>query len=154
MIIPEHIRSLVLKKIKGTGIFLVDVNVGPGNTILVHLDTPEGISISECADVNHYLNEVISRDIEDYDLVVSSPGLGSPLKVKEQYSKNLGKDIEVILKNGNKLIGKLLDYTGQELVIEVLKKDILDKKKKRLISEKIILECSTIKSTKSIISFK
>lgn len=96
MITAEGITELVEQHIKGTETFLVEVLVKAGNAIRVHVDTPEGISIDQCVAISRFLNESLDRDVEDYSLEVSSPGLGAAFKVKQQYEKNMGRDIEVL----------------------------------------------------------
>ncbi len=77
MITNEAIIELVSQYIQGTDIFLVEASVKPGNVIRVHVDRPEGISIDECVKISRHMNEMLDRDVEDYDLQVSSPGLGT-----------------------------------------------------------------------------
>ena len=44
-----------------------------------------------------------------FHLEVSSPGLDEPLKLHRQYLKNIGRKVEVLLKDGRKIEGKLLE---------------------------------------------
>lgn len=154
MISAEKIKEILSCKIAGTGIFLVEVIVRPGNLISIYLDKPEGITMDECSEINRYLNSNLDRDDEDYELEVSSPGLGTPFKVREQYIKNIGKEIEVILKNGKKLEGKLLSYTVQEIELEMMVKDGLKNKGKERITKIMKIGLESIKATRSVIKFK
>ncbi len=154
MITQEQIKSLVSQKIEGTEIFFVDVLIRHGNSILILLDKPESISIDECVGISRFINSKLDREIEDYDLEVSSPGLGYPFKVKEQYLKNIGKVVEVVMKDGIKFSGKLLNFSGERVEMEILVKDKSDNKRKNLVPEKIVLDINKIKSTKEVISFK
>ncbi len=140
MITTESVIRLVEQHIEGTGIFLVEVAVNQGNTIRVHVDRPEGIPIDQCVKISRYLNEKLDRDIEDFSLEVSSPGLGAAFKVKQQYDKNTGRDIEVLFQDGVKIEGKLLSVTEEGIVIKVKGKD-------RDVNFK------QIKASKAIISF-
>lgn len=119
MITTEQIKELVSQYIGGTDIFLVEVLVKPGNAITVHVDRPEGISIEECVKISRYLNENLDREIEDYSLEVSSPGLGGAFRVKQQYEKNLGRDIEVLYTDGIKVTGKLQEVKEDGVVLNV-----------------------------------
>lgn len=110
---------MVEQHIQGTDIFLVEVVVNPGNTIRVHVDRPEGIPIDQCVKISRYLNEKLNRDVEDFSLEVSSPGLGATFKVKQQYDKNTGRDIEVLLQDGVKIEGKLLSVSEEGIVLTV-----------------------------------
>jgi ribosome maturation factor RimP len=119
MITEETVRTLVEGHIRGSGIFLVDVVVKQGNAIRVHVDTPEGISIDRCVEISRYLNGQLDRDVEDYSLEVSSPGVGSPFRVKQQYEKNTGRKVEVSLKDGIRLEGTLEAVSDKAIVLKV-----------------------------------
>ena len=119
MITTESITKLVGQLIEGTDIFLVEVTVKPGNTIRVHVDRPEGIPIEQCVKISRYLNDQLDRDEEDFSLEISSPGLGTAFKVKQQYDKNTGREIEVLLQDGVKIKGKLLSVTEEGIVLKV-----------------------------------
>jgi len=130
--VEEHIRE--------TEIFLVEVTVKSGNAIRVHVDRPDGISIDECVGISRYLNQELDRDVEDYSLEVSSPGLGSPFRVKQQYDKNLGRKIEVLLNEGERISGVLNSVTEGGIVLQIKGSD-----------KDISFE--EIKTAKTIISF-
>ena len=66
---------------------------------------------------------LLDRDKEDFDLVVSSPGLDSGLKVVEQYRKNVGRELEIIMKDNVRHTGVLKHVGSEEIIIEpVIKK--------------------------------
>ena len=118
MLTTEHITELITKHIQGSNIFLVDVVVKPGNVIRIHVDTPEGISIDECVKISRFVNESLDRDVEDYSLEVSSPGLGGNFLVKQQYEKNIGREIEVLYTDGIKIRGKLVALSEKGIVLQ------------------------------------
>ena len=120
MIDKTRIEKLVNEFIKGTGIFLVAVKVSTSNRIMVLADTMKGITIDECAELHRYVEKNLDRNIEDYELQISSPGLDSPFKVIEQYYRNEGSRIEVVSKEGQKMTGILKNVTegGFELETE------------------------------------
>ena len=96
MITAEGITELVEQHIKGTETFLVEVLVKAGNAIRVHVDTPEGISIDQCVAISRFLNESLDRDVEDYSLEVSSPGLGAAFKVKPATLPRFGRPLRMM----------------------------------------------------------
>lgn len=120
MIDKTRIEKLVNEFIEGTGIFLVAVKVSTSNRIMVLADTMKGITIDECAELHRYVEKNLDRNIEDYELQISSPGLDSPFKVIEQYYRNEGSRIEVVSKEGQKMTGILKNVTegGFELETE------------------------------------
>ncbi len=145
MIKTEYIKELVLLKIRDTDLFLVEVDVKPGNIISVFLDKKDGITIEECARINEALENELDRDFEDFELRVSSPGLNKPLKVIPQYEKNIGKKVDIILKDGRKISGILKNINNQGINIEL-------REKKKDVQEQTI-SFDQIKSTKVSIDF-
>jgi ribosome maturation factor RimP len=140
MITTESITELIARHIEGSEVFLVEVAVKPGNAIRVHVDSPDGISIDECVKISRFVNESLDRDAEDYALEVSSPGLGGSFRVKQQYEKNVGRDIEVLYTDGIKVIGKVVSVSEKGIVLMVNSDD-----------EEIGFE--EIKTAKAIIAF-
>ena len=110
--IEHHLEGILA----GKDIFLVGVKVDNNNKIIVHIDTSEGISIDDCARVSRELEEKLERDREDFALEVSSPGLDSPFRVIEQYQKNVGKRINLVKTDGEKLEG-VLKKTGENGIV-------------------------------------
>jgi ribosome maturation factor RimP len=141
MITAETIKELAGKFIEGTDIFLVEVAVKPGNSVIVHVDRPEGISIDECVKMSRFLNESLDRDVEDYSLEFSSPGLGGAFRGKQQYEKNIGNEIEVLFTDGIKVKGKLESVSDRGIIMKVKGDD-----------REIGFE--EIKTAKAIVSFK
>lgn len=114
-IVEHHLEGILA----GKDIFLVGVKVDNNNKIIVQIDTPLGISIDDCVRVSKELEEKLDRDREDFALEVSSPGLDSPFIVIEQYQKNVGKKINLVKQDGDKLEG-ILKKTGESgIVLEV-----------------------------------
>ena len=122
MIDKSEILAELEKAIEGTDAFVVDVKVSPQNDIVVELDSPTGIDLDFCADVNRRLNEHFDRENEDYSLEVGSASLTSPFKVKGQYEKNLGNTVEVLTRDGRKLKGTLTEVGDNNFTIEVSRK--------------------------------
>jgi len=156
MIDKEQVERLVQEKIEGTDLYLVEVLVRSGNSIQVLVDSPEGISIDTCVDISRFLNGRIDREEEDYSLEVSSPGIGSPFRVRQQYDKNIGRDIEVVLLSGQKKKGSLLRVNDEGIEIETIEKVAEEavSKKKKTTTVKLFIGFNEIKVTKEVISFK
>lgn len=147
MIAEERVQQLAREKVLELGGFLVSAKVSEQNVINVFVDKTVGISVRECLQISRYIENELDREIEDFDLSVSSPGLTNPFLVKEQYQKNKGKDIIVKLKSGKKVRGKLLDF-NDDITLETGKK-VKGKKEKKI--EEIIISSKEIKETKLII---
>ncbi len=132
--------------------FLVDIKIRPGNNIKVFIDADHGVSIDKLAKYNRSLYRQIEESglfaNDDFSLEISSPGLDEPLKLHRQYVKNIGRDVEVILKDGIKREGKLMNATNDEIVIE---EERGSKKKKEMVRYSI--SYNDIKTTKIKIKF-
>ncbi len=155
MITEDKIHELVNSKIEGSGLFLVDVKISGGNNVRVLLDSMVGVKVAECAEVSRWLSGELDLIDEDHSLEVSSPGLDAPLVLKQQYEKNIDRDVEVVFNDGKKKKGKLLAITETGIELEVSEKALAGgsqkKKKHVLVNKTYTLE--EIKSTKVVISF-
>ncbi|MDK2979430.1 MAG: ribosome maturation factor RimP [Bacteroidales bacterium] len=155
MINKKQIETIIDGIVKEKNAYVVDLMVNSSNKIILELDSFDGFTIDDCVDVSRIIEQNIDRDKEDFALEVSTPGLSSPFKVWQQYKKNVGQEIETILKEGNKIKGNLIDVDDEGIVIEETKKvKVEGKKKKQTIVEKHQLSFENIKSTKIVIKFK
>ena len=151
----EKIAELVESKLKSFDGFLVDVIVSPGNRIVVEVDSPKGISIGECADINRYLNEKLDNESNEFELTVSSPGLEKPFKVFQQYQKNIERQVKVKTVEGKEFEAKLTQVNPTGISIYQKVKEAKEGHKKREWVEKNIeLSFEKIKETKIILTFK
>ncbi len=133
--------------------FIVELRIKPTNNIKVFLDGDKGISIEKCV----FYNRILYKKIEesgmfpdgDFSLEISSPGLDEPLKLLRQYRKNVGRMVEVLLKDGVKIEGKLLEVFDEHIIVEEVKGK---NKKQEIIHHNFPFE--KIKATKIQILFK
>ncbi len=155
MITKEQIENLIKPKIDEEDLFQVEVSVNSSNKISVFIDGDKGVTIDQCMALSRFIEQNLNRDEEDYELDVSSSGLDLPLKVQRQYIKNIGRSVAIILKNGQKLTGKLVNANDVGINLEVEKNVVLEgKKRKQKITEIMPLNYSDIKSTKIVVSFR
>ncbi len=152
------VRALAQERIDelNDGIFIVEITITPNNFILVELDkTSGGVAINDCVSVSRNIEHNLDRDVEDFELSVSSAGMDRPLRVMQQYAKNLGRLVQVIQKDGVSIEGNLTAYTEEGLTISTEKKVKLEgAKKKELITEINNILFSDIKEVKRVITFK
>lgn len=155
MIDKQQLTQTVEQAIEGTSIFIVDIKINPGNAIVVEIDSPESIDIDTCAKITRQIEATFDRDVEDYELEVGSAGLTAPFKVKGQYLKNIGNEVEVLTSDGRKLQGVLTTVSDNDFTIEVAKK-VKEPGAKRptLVMEPTTIEMSNTKSVKYLINFK
>lgn len=128
------------------GYFLVESSVKPTNNIKVFVDADQGAAIDQLSKINRALYKWVEENLfpnGDFSIEVSSPGLDEPLKLDRQYIKNIGRMVEIVLKNGLKKEGKLITVLENEIVIVEEK----GKGKKKELIQHIILK-EEIKTTK------
>ena len=65
-----------------------------------------------------YLEESGLFEDGNFSLEVSSPGIDKPLKLHRQYTKNIGRKVEVELLDGTKLEGTLTHVNDDDIIIE------------------------------------
>lgn len=103
-------------------IFLVSIKIKPANNFKIYLDADSGLGIEKCIKINRALYKIIEEmgmyPDGDFSLEVSSPGLDEPLKLLRQYKKNIGRDVEVTMKDEVKKEGKLTAVTEETITIE------------------------------------
>jgi ribosome maturation factor RimP len=132
--------------------FLVEIKIKPGNNIKIFIDAEHGVSIEKLTQYHRILYKQIAESglffNNDFSLEVSSAGLDEPLKLHRQYVKNIGRYVEVVLKNGIKCDGKLVSATSNQIVVE---EERGNKKNKELILHNVLFE--DIKTTKIQIKF-
>ena len=154
----EGTQIQALEKIIGAiidatpGIFLVEMKLLPGNNIKVFVDGDNGIAIDKLVQYNRGFYKQIEENgffpEGDFSLEVSSPGLDEPLKLHRQYVKNIGRDVEVVMKDGLKKEGKLTSAAEDEIIVEEIRGT--GKKKETVVHN---IPVSDIKATRVQIKF-
>ena len=155
MIVKNIISQLVEEKLASSDNFLVDVVIKPGNLIVIEIDNDEGVCIDDCAELSRYVESHLDREVEDFELEVGSAGITSPFKVLRQYVKNIGNEVEMLLKNGTKLSGVLKDANESGVVVTIEKQVNPEGAKRKItVEEDLSYTFEEIKYTKYLIRFK
>jgi len=133
-------------------IFLIEIKVKPTNNIKIFLDADSGLGIEKCIRINRALyrqmEEMGIYPDGDFSLEVSSPGIGEPLKQLRQYTKNIGREVEVTSLEDVKTIGTLTAVTDDGIALETT-----EGKGKKLVTNNIEIPFASIKQTKVLIKF-
>ena len=134
----------IFKEVDFSDCFLIDIK-SVGSKVEVYIDADEGITLGRCQKVSRKLEKLIEENgwlPETYTLEVSSPGVDRPLKLRRQYKKNVGRQVEVSLTSGERKKGVLQKVEEDYIVVKTEKND----------EEQI--DFSVINSTKVLVSFK
>lgn len=136
MIEKNKITDIVNAKLDGSKYYLVDVQVTKTNEINVEIDADEGVDIDFCVELSRFIESQLDRETEDFELNVGSAGLTTPFKIKRQYEKNLGNQIEVLAADGRKHRGELVAVDEETFRVDekVMEKRDGDKRKKEYVN--------------------
>jgi len=150
--LENNIKAFAEDFLKDSEYFVVDVVRGASNKktkISVFLDADTSVNIEKCAEVSRYVTGRVEEelDFEDaYVIEVSSAGLDKPFQHKRQYVKNISRNVEVLLSDGKKVVGKLEKVEDENIIVST-------PKTKKKPAEEVVISNNNIKNTKVIISF-
>ena len=155
MIDKQTVYDLVVEGLRDSDCFIVDVDVRPGNIIVVEIDNEEGVDIERCEKLHRFVESRLNRDVEDYELEVGSAGITSPFKVTAQYRKNCGNEVEVLTCDGRKMSGVLKTCDEVGFTLTITKKVKPEGSKRKIeVEEDIRFAYNEVKYTKYLIRFK
>lgn len=154
MIDKNVVKQLVEQWLADKEYFLVDVEISPDSRIVVEIDHADGVWIEDCVELSRFIEEHLNRDEEDYELEVGSAGLGQPFKVPQQYVNFIGKEVEVLDKDGKKYKGTLKSVDGNDFVVTVNEKVKVEGKKRPVMQDvDHNFKMDGVKYTKYLIQF-
>ena len=146
--VKADIENSIVQYLFDQPVFLVEVLVKKGNVIDVFIDGDKGVTIEDCVRITRFVESKFDREVEDYELRVSSPGIERPFVMNRQYNKYLEREITVITKENIKKEGTLKSVNEEGIEMAVKS----GKKSKEISMEKLLF--SDIKEAKAVISFK
>lgn len=148
------VLELIDSQLAGTSLFLVEMKIKPGNKILVFIDGDQGVGIEDCINLSRKIESGLNRDVEDFELEVSSSGAEAPFKLKRQYLKNIGKRVRVLTVGDTYHNGDLEAVHEDAIDLKIVKEIKDDAGKKRKETSIISVPFTEIKETKLEILFK
>ncbi len=119
MIEKIKILEIVSNALEGSDKFLVNLKITPDNRIYVDIDGDNGVTIDDCIELSRAIESQLDRDEEDFALDVSSAGADSPLKLTRQYVKSIGRDVEAVTFDGEKLEGELTAADDESITLHI-----------------------------------
>lgn len=154
MIDKQALTTFIESRLEGTDLFLVDLKISSDNNIVVEIDSDTSVDIDRCVELTRAIESEFNRDEEDYELEVGSCGLTSPFKVRRQYEKNRGKEVEVLTLGGKKYKGMLQD-AGDDSFTVICEEKVKKEGSKRPVIEKVshTFPYAEVKYTKYLLQF-
>jgi len=150
--LENNIKLYAEEFLKNSAYFIVDIVRGTSNKkikISVFLDSDNSVSIKRCAELSRYVTNKVDEEMnfeDPYTIEVSSAGLDRPLKLKRQFVKNIGRKVDVVLNDGQKITGKIEKVGDNDFTISTIKT-------KKTPSQEVVIENNSMKSTIIKVSF-
>lgn len=155
MIDAKRVIEIADRFLADTDMFVVECKTSPMGDIELLIDSDTAVKLEDCAALNRAIETELDREVEDYSLMVASAGIGSELKLLRQYKKIIGCSVEVLLKDGVKILAKLNDATEKGIVISYEEKQVVEGKKRKVTVEVTKeYEWEEIKYVKEYLDFK
>lgn len=155
MIDSKSVIEIAERHLAGSDMFVVECKVSPMGDIELLIDSDTAVRLEDCATLNRAIEAELDREVEDYSLMVASAGIGSELKQLRQYKKILGSSVEVLLKDGVKVLAKLNDATEDGIEISYEEKQLIEgKKRKQTVEVTKDFKWEEIKYVKEYLDFK
>ncbi|HRI60123.1 MAG TPA: ribosome maturation factor [Saprospiraceae bacterium] len=129
--------------------FTVDIELKPGQKLYVFADSDSGMTFEKCQKLSRHLESHLDVNGwlgDKYLLEVSSPGIGRPFKFLRQYHNNLGRTVEVTLKDKTRQTGLLKGADENQIVLlqQVVE---LDGKKKKQVEKETAIPFAEVEKT-------
>lgn len=154
MIDKKALEQFIEQELDGTQYFLVGISVSASNEIKVDIDSFESVDIDFCVSLTRRIEEEFPREPEDYELEVGSAGLTSPFRVRKQYEKNLGNEVEVLARDGKKYTGILAEAGEEEFAIVATVKERPEGAKRPVeVTKEFKFSYDTVNSVKYVFKF-
>ena len=135
MIDVKLVTEIAERHLEGSDMYVVECKISPMGEIELLIDSDTAVKLEDCAALNRAIEAEFDREVEDYSLMVASAGIGSELKLLRQYNKIIGSSVEVLLKDGIKLLAKLNSADEAGIAISYEEKQTVEGKKRKVTVE-------------------
>ena len=149
-----NLKTIILPILEARELFLVDIKISRDNVIELFVDCMNGVNIQTCIDISREIETHLNRDVEDFELTVSSAGISYPFIVDGQFLKNIGNEVEVKYKDGRKQAGQLKAFDAESVTIEYQQKEAVEgSKRKQMVTHTDTIQRADIKEVCNVIKF-
>ena len=125
-----ELLKLIEQTAEGLGYELVDFETSPrGRLMRVFIDSPNGITVDDCATVSNQLTRIFEVENVDFDrLEISSPGLDRVVKKPADFERFAGQDIQIKVRipqaGRRNFQGELLGLKEGRVILRLEKDDV------------------------------
>lgn len=121
--ISEILRKLAEEAVEGTDMFVVGVHPNSTETLIrIHIDADSGLNMKRLGEVSR----AISRRVDEMDtgeqqftMEVSSPGADKPLTMLRQLPKHIGRKLDILKVDGERIIAVFKALEAETLELEI-----------------------------------
>lgn len=152
MITTQQLEKALQRQLEGSRHFLVSAEVRPGGKAVVEVDNDEAITLADLTAINRGLQEEFGEALDDVEMQVGSPGLGRPFKVERQYSKHLGRRVEVALRDGTALLGVLEAFDAIGITLRILQPSKVKGRQPKPSDQSTVIPFTAIKAVQANIN--
>lgn len=149
----QRIESFLKDFLKDSPHFLVEVDLKKADHLEVYIDSYQKFSHDDCIRVTRALQQEFGSLLDDYHLTVSSAGLDRPFRTEQQYHKNIGREVKVVMQDGRSLSGILEAVLDNGIRLRPQVSLMQGKKELKKELEPLDIPFSDIKNTTRIIKF-
>jgi ribosome maturation factor RimP len=153
MITKDQITELANEALANSDRFVVDITVSNSNVINVYIDADSSVTIDHRVELSRFIEGNLDREVEDYELSVSSAGIDYPLLKHRQLNKYVEKELEILSKDGIKKVYKLVSFNEEKIEAQEATIKMLGKLRKTTYGNSVELSFSDIKEIKPYINF-
>ena len=115
----DKVKDLLEQSLEeNPSLFLIDYSIDSSYAIKVIIDGDNGVTVEDCIAVSRGIEHNLDREEQDFSLEVASYGASEPLKLKRQYKKNIGRKLEVLLENNERIEAKLTAADDEVITLE------------------------------------
>ncbi|MBQ9470008.1 MAG: ribosome assembly cofactor RimP [Bacteroidales bacterium] len=155
MISAEQVVQAAQAALDAESLYIVEVKVAPGNIISVVVDADGPVGIDACIALSRHIEGQLDREQEDFELSVLSSGIGQPLLLARQYAKRVGRQLEVLRTDGQKLQGELIDVTPDGVGLRYTAREAVEgKKRKQEVVHETRIPFADIKRAHEVVPFR
>ena len=158
MDVHQQVEQFLAETLENTDCYVVSFKVKPTNNYKIYIDSDTGFTLEKSVRIHRQIRRAIEESgiypDGDYSIEVSSPGVDEPLCLHRQYVKNIGRKLEIELKDeaSKGITGRLIEVDDKKIVLE----QTLPSKKKSVKDaavERIEVELNEIKKATVAIEF-
>lgn len=153
MIDKNQIVELADQFLENTKLFITNIRIKPVNRIVVMIDGDEGVKIDDCVALSRFIESKLDREADDFELTVTSAGIGEPLLFTRQYVKNIGRTLQIETTSNQIIDGQLIEANEEAITIETMVKEKINHKNIKKTDVKTICY-NEIRKAVVMVSFK